>query len=150
MKTTNFGEQWSAMEKMFLPNTEMAAKFREAISAAFVENVHRFWENQEKVLDSMQAVADGWFERRRVGTHKAREAAEEMCQFESFEDLGRIHRDWASEAFERIMPDGRSCQQPVLAMMGVFGSFPLAASRGEKPAEPARSGAKISAASNAA
>src|SRR5262249_8296217 len=40
------------------------------------ENGRRFWESQERILDNMQAFANGWFERRRMGTVSAREAAE--------------------------------------------------------------------------
>jgi hypothetical protein len=48
MKNTDLTEQWTAVQKMFLPTS--------AISAPLRENAHRFWENQEKVLDSMQAL----------------------------------------------------------------------------------------------
>src|SRR5262245_13005185 len=47
MKNTDFTEQWTAMQKMFLPTS--------AISAPLRDNAQRFWENQDKVLDSMQA-----------------------------------------------------------------------------------------------
>jgi hypothetical protein len=53
METRNFAEQWSAMQKMFLPTSEMSATLR--------ENAGRFWENQDKVLDQMQALENGWF-----------------------------------------------------------------------------------------
>ena len=66
MKNADFTEQWSAMQKMFLPTPVILAPLR--------ENACRFWESQEKVLDSMQALANAWFERRHAGTHKAREA----------------------------------------------------------------------------
>jgi hypothetical protein len=48
MKNTDFTEQWTAMQKMFLPTS--------AISAPLRDNAQRFWENQDKVLDSMQAL----------------------------------------------------------------------------------------------
>jgi len=141
-----YGDQWRSIEKMFLPNAAIAGTLTEA----FAENVRYFWENQEKVLDSMQAVADGWFERRRVGTHEAREAAEKMYRFKSFESVFRNYRDWASGVFERIAADGLSCQQQMMAISATIGSPPLAPSRSEKTAEPARSESKISARSNAA
>jgi len=103
MKNADFTEQWTAMQKMFLPTS--------AISAPLRDNAQRFWENQDKVLDSMQALANAWFERRHTGTHKAREAAERMCETQTFVDLIQAYQDWAGGAFERIMADGLTCQQ---------------------------------------
>ena len=68
MNPTDFAEQWSSMQKMFLPTSEVSATFR--------DNARRFWENQDKALDSMQALANAWFDRRHTGTLAAREAAE--------------------------------------------------------------------------
>ena len=127
----DFTEQWSNMQKMFLPTPEIAATFR--------ENARRYWENQGRVLDSMQALANGWFERRRTGTHSAREAAERMCGTETYFDLMQTYQDWARGAFERIMADGLSCQQQIMAATGALASPPLAPSVSEKQPEPARS-----------
>ena len=85
MKNTDFTEQWTAMQKTFLPTS--------AISAPLRDNAQRFWENQDKVLDSMQALANAWFERRHTGTHKAREAAERMCETQTFVDLIQAYQD---------------------------------------------------------
>ncbi len=142
MKSTDLTEQWSAMQKMFLPISAFSAPLR--------ENASRFWENQEKVLDSMQALANGWFERRRTGTHTAREAAERMCGTETFVDLIQAYQDWAGGAFERIMADGLSCQQQIMAATGAFASPPLAPSASEKEVEPARSEARAPARSKTA
>src|SRR5262245_33833826 len=71
MKTTDFVEQWYSMQKAFLPPPEFLASSK--------ENARRFWESQERILDNMQAFANGWFERRHMGTLSAREAAERMC-----------------------------------------------------------------------
>jgi hypothetical protein len=136
MKSTDLTEQWSSMQKMFLPPS--------AISATR-ENARRFWENQEKVLDSMQALANGWFERRHAGTHTAREAAERMCETETFVDLIQAYQNWASGAFERIMADGLSCQQQIMAATGALASPPIAPSASEKEIEPARSEARAPA-----
>jgi hypothetical protein len=105
VKSTNAGEQWSSMEKMFLPKTAVAATFNAAISTALIENARRFWEYQE---NAWQIVADGWFERHRIETQKARETAEKMCRFESFEEVFRTYRDWAIGAFDRILAAARS------------------------------------------
>ena len=46
-----------------------------------------FWENQDKLLDSMQTLANGWCSACRTGIHAAREAAERMCETQTFVDL---------------------------------------------------------------
>ena len=131
MKNADFTEPWTAMQKMFLPTPVILAPLR--------ENACRFWESQEKVLDSMQALANGWFERRHTGTHKAREATERMCGTESFVDLIQAYQNWAGGAFERIVADGLSCQQQIMAVTGTLVSPPLAPSTTEKEVESQRS-----------
>jgi hypothetical protein len=51
MKNTDFTEQWTAMQKTFLPTS--------AISAPLRDNAQRFWENQDKVLDSRRLPMPG-------------------------------------------------------------------------------------------
>jgi hypothetical protein len=137
MNNTDLTEQWTAMQKMFLPTS--------AISAPLRENAHRFWENQEKVLDSMQALTNAWFERRHTGAHKAGEAAERMCGTGTFIDLIQAYQHWAVGAFERIMADGLSCQQQIMAVTGALTSPPLAPSTTEKRVEPQTSESKAPA-----
>jgi len=121
--STDFTEQWSNMQKMFLESSEMSASFR--------ESARRFWENQGKLLDNMQALANGWFDRRRTGTHAAREAAERMCGTKTYFDLVQEYQAWASGEFERIMAD--------MAATGALASPPLTPAASEKEPEPARS-----------
>ena len=116
---------------------DVSANFRNFGPAS--RNAQRFWENQDKVLDSMQALANAWFERRHTGTHKAREAAERMSETQTFVDLIQAYREWASGAFERIMADGRTCQQQIMAITGALASPSLAPSATEKEVEPQRS-----------
>lgn len=146
MESTTWTEQWSAMQKMFLPTS--------AFSTTLRENTRRFWENQEKILDNMQAFANGWFERRRTGTQAARETAERMCGIETgtetFVDLFQAYQHWANGAFERIMADGLSCQQQMMAVTGALASPPLAPSASEREVEPARSESKAPARSKTA
>ena len=141
MNNTDFTEQWTAVQKMFLPTSTISAPLR--------ENAHRFWESQEKVLDSMQALANAWFERRHAGAHKAREAAERMCGTQTFVDLIQAYQDWAGGAFERIMADGLSCQQQIMAVTDALASPPLAPSTTEKEIEPQRSKSRAAARSKA-
>ena len=80
MTTTNVAEQWiSMMKRAFLPTSEFSATFR--------ENAHRFWENQEKILNNMHAFSNSWFERRHTGTLSASEAADRMCSTQTMVDL---------------------------------------------------------------
>lgn len=141
MNNTDFTEQWTAVQKMFLPTSTISAPLR--------ENAHRFWESQEKVLDSMQALANAWFERRHAGALKAREAAERMCGTQTFVDLIQAYQDWAGGAFERIMADGLSCQQQIMAVTDALASPPLAPSTTEKEIEPQRSELRAAARSKA-
>jgi hypothetical protein len=122
MKNTDFTEQWTAMQKM-----------TSAISAPLRENARRFWENQDKLLDSMQTLANGWCGACRTGTHVAREAAERMCETQTFVDLIQTYQNWAGGAFERIMADGLACQ-----LAGELASPPLAPSASKKEIEPVR------------
>ena len=130
--STDFTEQWSNMQKMFLQSSEMSASFR--------ENARQFWENQGKVLDNMQALANAWFDRRRTGTHAAREAVERMCGAKTYFDLVQEYQAWARGAFERIMAEQ---EQIMAATTSALASPPLTPSAGEKGSEqlarPARS-----------
>ena len=130
MKNTDFTEQWTAMQLR--------------------ENARRFWENQDKLLDSMQTLANSWCGACRTGTHVAREAAERMCEPQTFVDQIQAYQNWAGGAFERIMADGLvACQQQMMAVTGALAP-PLAPSASEKEIEPARSEAKAPAGSETA
>ncbi|HYA30675.1 MAG TPA: hypothetical protein VEI95_17800 [Acidobacteriota bacterium] len=138
MPTTDFSEQWtSMMQKMFLPTS--------AFSSALRENARHFWENQDKILDNMQAFTNAWFERRHVGAHSASEACERMCGTETAVDLAQAYQDWVRGAFERIMADGLACQQQIIAATSTLASPPIAPSASEKAVEPQRSETKASA-----
>jgi len=134
MTNTDFSEQWKSMQKMFLlgfPHSESVQ-----------ENARRFWENQDKMLDNMEAFTSNWFKRRHVGTHSAQEAAQRMCGTESVVDMFQAYQDWAKGAFERMMSDGIACQEHIVAATSALTSPPLAPS--EKGTEPARPEPKIS------
>ena len=108
-----------------------------------------FLGNQEKALDSMQALTNAWFERRHTGAHKARETAERMCGTQTFVDLIQAYQNWAGGAFERIMADGLSCQQQIMAVTDALASPPLAPSVSEKAVEPQPSESRAPARSKA-
>ena len=79
MTNTDFSEQWKSMQKMFLLSFPHSKSFR--------ENARRFWENQDKILNNMEAFTNHWFKRRHTGTHSAQEAAERMCGTELVVDV---------------------------------------------------------------
>jgi hypothetical protein len=141
MTTEDFAEQWKSMQKMFLPTS--------AFSESFRENARRFWENQDKILDSMQAFTNSWFDHRHTGTHSAQDAAERMCRTETIADLVQAYQDWAKGAFERIMADGLVCQQQIIAATGALSSPPIAPSVTEKGADLRRPEARVPARSKA-
>jgi hypothetical protein len=138
MATTDLAEQWtSMMQKGFLPTPEISTTFR--------ENAHRFWENQDKILNNMQAFSNSWFERRHTGTKSASECSDRMCGTETMVDLMQAYQDWARGAFERMMADGLAWQQHIIAATGALTSPPLAPPVSEQASEPRRSEAKASA-----
>jgi len=137
MTTTNFAEQWtSMMQKAFLPTSEISTTLR--------ENAHRFWENQDKILQNMQTFSNSWFERRHTGTQSASDCSDRMCSTETIVDMMQAYQEWARGAFERMMTDGLAWQQ-IIAASGALTSPPLAPPVSEKASESARSEAKAPA-----
>jgi len=128
MSNTDFSEQWKSMQQMFLLNFHHSESMR--------ENARRFWENQNKILDNMEAFTSNWFKRRHTGTYSAQEAAQRMCGTESMVDVVQAYQDWAKGAFERLMADGLACHEQIVAATGALTSPPLSPS--EKGTEPAR------------
>ncbi|MFC0239937.1 hypothetical protein [Rhodopseudomonas telluris] len=70
-----------------------------------------FWENEETILAGMKEFAEGWFERRRVGTHAALETAKRISQAATPLDALREYQDWFSGAMARVLEDGLAFQQ---------------------------------------
>lgn len=126
MNSINLMEQLSGIHKVFLPTTGVADSLR--------ENACCFWQNQDKTLDSMQAFANGWFERRHTGTRATLEAAERMCKAETPVDVLREYQNWLNGAFERVSADGLACQQHLMAVAGAFWR-PMKLPGGEKEVE---------------
>jgi hypothetical protein len=104
-------QQWKAMQRMMwgVPGSD-----------ALQDNVSRFWTTQDRLLYIMENFADGWFERRHVGSHAALDAAQRMCNARTGVDLARESQEWVSGAFQRLMADGSACQQFVGAFAGVL------------------------------
>lgn len=103
-------QQFEAMQHMMLVPS----------SAALEDSMRRFWDNQDKLLDNMAKFANGWFERRHIGTHAAHKAAQRMCTAKTPEDLGREYQEWVAGAFQRVTDDGFACQQLVGAFAAIL------------------------------
>jgi len=106
----NITRQFEAMQRMMLVPS----------SAALADNVRRFWDIQDRLLDNMEKFANGWFERRHVGSHAAQEAARRICMAQAPDDLVREYQEWITGAFQRVADDGLACQQFVGAFAGVL------------------------------
>src|SRR5262245_65022197 len=100
-------------------------------SAGIRAIVRSFWDIQDKALDAMQNFANGWFERRHVGTHAALEAAQRICKAQTQVDLVREYQDWVGGAFQRVMADGVACQE----LVGAFAA-PLSGKQETTPQQP--------------
>ena len=76
-----------------------------------------FWRSQDKVLDSMQKFANGWFERRHVATTTALDAAQRACQAESPVEAIREFQAWSAGSMQRVAEDGFACQQHLATLL---------------------------------
>jgi hypothetical protein len=123
MTNMSVTEQINTMERMFRPDPTILEAARKSACC--------FWESQDKILDSMQAFANGWFQRRHAGTHAALETAERICKAETPIDLLREYQEWANGAFQRVMADGLACQQQAMEIVAASGQ-PLVRLTGEK------------------
>jgi hypothetical protein len=91
------------------------AKIRETLE----KNSAACWRNQDGILESMEEFAAGWFERRRVGTQAALEAARLMSGAESPAALISEYQSWATGAVERLIADSLAWQKHVMAVAGL-------------------------------
>jgi hypothetical protein len=123
MTNMNVTEQLNTMQRMFRPDPTILEAARKSACC--------FWESQDKILDSMQTFANGWFQRRHAGTHAVLEAAERICKAETPIDLLREYQEWASGAFQRVIADGLACQQQAMEIVAASGQ-PLVRLTGEK------------------
>lgn len=73
----------------------------------------KFWLNQDHVLDCMESLSRGWFDRRHAGTRAAQEAAARMCAAQSPLDALHEYSQWANGALGRLVADASAVQQYV-------------------------------------
>jgi hypothetical protein len=91
---------------------------------AMQDNVRRFWDTQDRLLDNMEKFADGWFKRRHVASHAAQEAAQRMCKAQNPVDVVHEYQDWVTGSFQRVMDDCFASQQFVGACAGLLQDAP--------------------------
>jgi hypothetical protein len=107
------------------------AGFRDAMREAAT----RFWGGQDQILGAMQDYANGWFERRHVGTQAAFNTAQQVIDATTPIEAFREYQKWAFGSFERIIDDGLSCQKHLLSM-GELLAPPLSPSDKKTETEP--------------
>jgi len=95
----------------------------------------KFWEGEETVLSTMKEFADGWFERRRIGTQAALETARRMGEAATPLDAFREYQDWFGGAMARLLEDGMACQQQFMRVNAKLAPH-LPGSASSKEAEP--------------
>jgi hypothetical protein len=93
--TDQNAKQWQAM---FQPIS--------MFMGASQKNAHTFWDMQAEFLNGMQTFAEGWFQRRHIGTQAAQEACERMCQAKTPIEWFHEYQTWSTGAFQRLMADG--------------------------------------------
>jgi hypothetical protein len=93
----------------------------------FERNAREFWTSQDKILDNLQDVANGWFARRHAGTQAALDAAQRMCRAATPAELLLEYQTWVMGAWERVVADVVACQGCGIAIERLMGG-PLASS----------------------
>ncbi|PZA13373.1 hypothetical protein DNX69_03090 [Rhodopseudomonas palustris] len=93
----------------------------------------KFWESEETVLDNMKEFADGWFERRRIGTRAALETARRIGEATSPLDAFREYQDWLGGAMARMLEDGMAFQQQFMKTNAKLAPHP---DHHDEPGEP--------------
>jgi hypothetical protein len=84
-----------------------------------------FWHGQDRVLDSMQAFAGGWFDRRHAGTRAALEAAQRMCTAKTPLDALREYQEWASGSMQRMAADSLALQREMMEITEALIAAPV-------------------------
>lgn len=88
----------------------------EPYRAALSENCASFWRGQDKILDSMQELASGWFIRRHEATTSAIEAAQRASAARSPADAVREWQNWMTGSMQRITADSMACQKHLMTV----------------------------------
>lgn len=96
-------EPVESMRKMFAPPP--------ATLEAFEQGAARFWHFQDRMLDAMQAFADGWVKRRHDGAQAAAVSAQRLCRAQSPLEFIKEQQEWFAGAAQRLSADGAEYQK---------------------------------------
>lgn len=88
----------------------------EPYRAAFSENCVTFWRGQDKILDSMQEFAAGWFTRRHEAARSGIETAQRAGAVHSPADAMRELQNWMTGSMQRMTADGVACQKHLMTV----------------------------------
>jgi hypothetical protein len=108
MKESGTFDPFQAMQRVFPASPGLAA--------AAKQNASSYWEAQDRLLDSVEELVNGWFERRHVGTREALTTARQICDAESPFEAMREYQKWALGSFERVMQDGVAAQKHLIEL----------------------------------
>jgi hypothetical protein len=73
-----------------------------------------FWKNQDKILRSMQELAQEWFERRHKAAETALSAVDKMTEAKAPTDMLQEYQTWMMGSYERLLADGAACQKHLM------------------------------------
>lgn len=107
MTDFNISEAWKTMWEGAWPGMQARELTR--------QSARSHWDGQQRILNSMEDFANGWFERRESGVRAAAEAAHEMCGAPTFVEAFATWQKWAAGAAERLASDGTAWQQCLAA-----------------------------------
>lgn len=112
----------------------------ESYRTAFSENCATYWRGQDKILDSMQEFASGWFKRRHEAARSAVETAQRAGIAQSPADAMRELQTWMTGSMQRMTADGVACQKHLMTVAECSLSAAATASHTPEFTSPPRSG----------
>jgi hypothetical protein len=104
MANENIPDTFDTMQRAFTSMWPQVGK-------STAQTAQVFWKNQEKILESMHELAQGWFERRREATRTALDAAQNIATCKSPADVIQECHSWMMRSAERVAADGVACQR---------------------------------------
>lgn len=108
MTDQNNGSGFKELQQMF--------GLLEPLRTASAKSWVGYWRGQDRILDSMEQFARGWFERRHEATATALRAAERACETSTPADFMREIQAWTTGSMERIAADGLAYQKHLMTV----------------------------------
>jgi hypothetical protein len=92
----------------------------EQVRASLGRQAEGFWHAQAQVLDNMETLTKGWFERRRADATEALQAAQSMSASTGMTDAVQVYQRWLQSSFERLAADSAEAQALLLKLSGAW------------------------------